>query len=174
VGVLCWGLVTASAVTGQIAIVDLARAPAPGVPAPNSDLAWSGAQSAPLLWLRNHSATDDVVATNRQCSSPETPGQPCRTSERWFLTAALTHRRMYVEGADYANTQPHPAWIDQRVELSRRFVDAPNAADARVLWSAGVRWVVVDLVSTDTRSWAGYADPVDQTATTIVLRLLKP
>ena len=174
VGVLCWGLVTAGVVTGQVAIVDLARAPAPAAPAPNFDLAWSGMQSAPLLWLRAHSAVDDVVVTNRQCSSPETPGQPCATSERWFLTAALTHRRMYVEGADYAISDPHPAWIDRRVELSRRFVDTPNAADARVLWAAGVRWVVVDLVSTHTRSWAGYADPVDSSPTTLVLRLLKP
>jgi hypothetical protein len=174
VGVLSWGLVTASAVTGQVATVDLARAAAPGTPAPNFDLAWSGSQSAPLLWLRDHSATNDVIATNRQCSAPQPTGQPCRSTQRWFLTAALTHRRMYVEGADYANTQPHPAWIDRRAALSRRFVDTPNKADARALWAAGVRWVVVDLVSTDTRSWSGYGDPVYSTPTTIVLRLLKP
>lgn len=174
VGVLCWGLVTASIVMGQFTIVDLARAAAPTAPAPNADRAWSGDQSAPLLWLRKHSPINDVIATNRQCSSPQLPGQTCRVNERWFLTAALTHRRMYVEGADYANTQPPPAWIDQRVELSRRFVDTPNVADARVLWTAGVRWVVVDLASTYTRSWVGYGDPVYRTPTTIVLRLLKP
>jgi hypothetical protein len=174
VGVLCWGLVTASTVTGQVLIVDMASAAAPAAPQPTTDLAWSGDQSAPLLWLRQHSKVDDVLATNRQCSSPQLPGQTCRVNERWFLTAALTHRRMYVEGADYANTQPPPAWIDQRVELSRRFVDTPNVADARVLWAAGVRWVVVDLASTYTRSWAGYGEPVYRTPTTIVLRLLKP
>jgi hypothetical protein len=159
---------------GQFTIVDLARAAAPTAPRPNADLAWSGDQSAPLLWLREHSPINDVIATNRQCSSPQLPGQPCRVNERWFLTAALTHRRMYVGGADYANTQPHPAWIDQRVELSRRFVDTPNVGDARVLWAAGVRWVVVDLASTYTRSWVGYGDPVYRTPSTIVLRLLTP
>ncbi|MGZ4623646.1 MAG: hypothetical protein ACXVGD_16315 [Blastococcus sp.] len=174
VGVLCWGLVTATVVTGQFTMVDLARTAAPAAPQPTSDLAWSGDQSAPLLWLREHSSINDVLATNRQCSSPQLPGQTCRVNERWFLTAALTDRRMYVEGADYANTQPPPAWIDQRVELSRRFVDTPNVADARVLWAAGVRWVVVDLASTYTRSWVGYGDPVYRTPTTIVLRLLKP
>jgi hypothetical protein len=81
---------------------------------------------------------------------------------------------MYVEGADYAISQPHPAWIDRRVALSRRFVDTPGAADAGVLWAAGVRWVVVDLASTTTRSWAPYAQPVETTATTEVLRLNAP
>jgi hypothetical protein len=175
VGVLCWGLVTACTVTGQVLIVDMASAAAPTAPQPNDAFAWSGHQSAPLLWLRQHSSVDDVIATNRQCSSPQLPGQACPASHQvWFLTAALTHRRMYVEGANYANTQPPPAWIDQRVELSRRFVETPNVADARVLWAAGVRWVVVDLASTYTRSWAGYGEPVYRTPTTVVLRLLKP
>jgi hypothetical protein len=81
---------------------------------------------------------------------------------------------MYVEGADYAISQPHPRWIDQRVALSRRFVDTPTIADARVLWNAGVRWAVVDLASTRTREWTGFAEPVYTTPTTVVLRLDQP
>jgi hypothetical protein len=81
---------------------------------------------------------------------------------------------MYVEGADYAIAVHHPAWVDQRVALSRRFVDAPTSRDARTLWAAGVRWVVVDLASTRTRSWASYARPAFTTATTEVLRLDRP
>lgn len=172
-GVLGWALVTASVVTGLIGYVDLARAPGPSHALPYSALAWTDAQRAPLIWLREHSAPDDVVATNRQCDVPENPGEDCPSAERWFLEAALTHRRMYVEGADYAISQPHPAWIDQRVALSRRFVDRPSLGADRVLWRAGVRWVVVDLASTTTRQWPGFAVPVYTTPTTVVLRLVR-
>jgi hypothetical protein len=174
VGVLGWALVTASVVTGVIAYADLARAPGPSRAAPDDQLAWTDSQRAPLLWLRAHSATDDVVATNRQCNVAVQPGEECPTAQRWFLAAALTHRRMYVEGADYAISQPHPTWIDRRVAVSRRFVDAPDTALARVLWNAGVRWVVVDLASTHTRKWTGFAQPVYTTPTTVVLRLDRP
>jgi hypothetical protein len=173
-GLLCWSVVTASLVTGLFSFVDTARAPGPTEPAADSWLAWSDLQRDAMLWLREHSATDDVVATNRQCSTTELPGHRCPSSQRWFLTAALTGRRMYVEGADYAGSQPHPRWIDQRVQVSRRFVDAPTVADARTLWNAGVRWVVVDLSSTHTRSWTPYADPRYETPTTIILRLDRP
>jgi hypothetical protein len=116
----------------------------------------------------------DVVVTNRQCTSPQLGRTHCQGSQRYFLTAALTHRRMYVEGADYAIAKHHPAWVDQRVALSRRFVDVPTSRDARTLWAAGVRWVVVDLASTRTRSWTDYARPAFTTATTEVLRLDPP
>jgi hypothetical protein len=155
-------------------LVDAARAPGPTEAAPNAGLAWSDVQRDALVWLRDHSARDDVIATNRQCSTTELPGHRCLTTQRWFLTAALTGRRMYVEGADYAVSQPHPRWIDQRVQVSRRFVDAPTVADARTLWNAGVRWVVADLSSTHTRSWTGFAEPRYETPTTIILRLDRP
>jgi hypothetical protein len=173
-GILAWSLVVGSIVVGTVGVVDAARAPGPTAPAPRSTLAWSDSQRAPLLWLRQHSGIDDVVATNRQCSAPQLPGQRCGAPQQWFLTAALSGRRMYVEGADYAISQPPPAWIAQRVALSRRFVDAPTVTDAGVLWHAGVRWVVVDLTSTHTRKWTGFAAPAYTTPTTVVLRLLQP
>lgn len=173
-GVLAWAVVTASLVAGAVGVLDAARAPGPVSPAPHEPLAWTDMHRDALVWLREHSATDDVVATNRQCSSVQVPGHRCRGTQRWFLTAALTGRRMYVEGADYAISLPHPAWIDHRVQVSRRFVDAPTSADARTLYAAGVRWVVVDLASTPTRDWAPYADPMYTTSTTAVLRLLHP
>jgi hypothetical protein len=174
VSVLCLSLVTASLVAGAVVLGDMARAARPAAAAPNAGPAWTQAHVTALVWLRDHSAQQDVIATNRQCTAPETRGKPCGSTERWFLTAALTGRRMYVEGADYAISQPHPAWIDRRVTVSRRFVDTPGAADAGVLWAAGVRWVVVDLASTATRTWAPYAQPVETTATTEVLRLNAP
>lgn len=174
VAVLGWGVVTASVVTGGIGLVELVRAPGPAPALPGRGAAWSEGQRSALRWLQAHSAVDDVVVTNRQCTSPQQGRRHCQGSQRYFLTAALTHRRVYVEGADYAIAKHHPAWVDQRVALSRRFVDVPTTRDARTLWAAGVRWVVVDLASTSTRSWASYARPAFTTATTEVLRLDRP
>jgi hypothetical protein len=171
---LCLIMITASIVAGQMTIADTARAPRPTAAAPDAGPAWTQAQATALIWLRDHSDQQDVVVTNRQCTVPQVPGAPCASSQRWFLDAALTGRRMYVEGADYAISLSHPAWIDRRVAVSRRFVDAPNEADANVLWDAGVRWVVVDLLSTHTRTWAPYAQPAFATATTEILRLTRP
>lgn len=174
VGLLAWSVVTASVVVGTVGLVHMARAPRPQAPAAESALAWSDSQRTALLWLRRHSATDDIVATNRQCSVVEHPSDPCEGTQRSFLTAALTGRRMFVEGADYAVAQPHPLWVDERVDISRRFVDEPTAADATNLRNAGVRWVVVDLASTFTRKWSPYALPAFTDPTTVVLRLLGP
>ncbi|MQA33313.1 hypothetical protein [Modestobacter roseus] len=173
VAVAAWALTVAALTAGQVALVDTARTPPPVAAAPGAPLAWAPDQAAALVWLRDHSAVDDVVVTNRQCSAPQVGAAPC-DRQRWFMTAALAERRTYVEGADYVAGLPHAAWVDERVERSRRFVDAPGEADARVLWDAGVRWVVVDLASTTTRTWSPWAEPAYATDTTVVLRLERP
>jgi hypothetical protein len=159
--------------TGQVTVVDTLRTAPPAAPGPDAPLAFTRSHEDALVWLRDHSAVDDVVATNRQCSDVVLGGDPC-PQFRWFLPAAVAQRRMFVAGADYAAGLPHPAWVDERVELSRRFVDAPGAVDARALWDAGVRWVVVDLVSTPTRDWAPHGERAFGNDTTVVLRLAQP
>ena len=78
------------------------------------------------------------MVTNRQCSSPQREADAC-TQSRWFLTAALGKRRTYFEGADYAvDTMPPPTRARARIELSRRLVDVPSRADAKILWREGV------------------------------------
>jgi hypothetical protein len=79
-----------------------------------------------------------------------------------------------VAGADYAAEQLHPELVDERVERSRRFVDEPTPADAEVLWNAGVRWVVVDLPSTERRDWTPFAEEAFANDTTVILRLSRP
>ncbi|RZU33071.1 hypothetical protein [Blastococcus saxobsidens] len=167
---LAWALSIAALTSGQAAVLDSARAPAPAPAAPEAPMAWSPAHAAALDWLRVHSAVDDVVATNRQCSAPGDQAATCGR-HRWFLDAALADRRMYVQGADYLDGLPHPAWVRDRIDVSRRFVDAPNEADARMLWDAGVRWVVVDLASTSNRDWGAHAAQAFATDTTVILRL---
>ena len=173
VGALAVCAVTAALVTGIVVVADTARRPAPAAPAAGSPLAWTADHADALRWLRENTPQDDVVVTNRQCSGERLGPGPC-SDHRWFLTAALGQRRTYVEGAKYVAEQPPPAWVLDRVQLSRRFVDAPTTADARVLWDAGVRWVVVDLASTRNRDWAPFAEPAYATATTEVLRLNRP
>jgi hypothetical protein len=172
--VAAWSLVAASLTFGAVTVSDIVRKGRPAAPAANSSLAWTPAHVKALVWLRDHSATDDIVATNRQCSTPQLGAAPCAQA-RWFLTAAISHRRMYIEGSDYAvAARPLPKWASDRVALSRRFVDQPSEPDAITLWSAGVRWVVVDLASTRTRSWSPYTRRAFATRTTVILRLLKP
>ncbi|MEX5719527.1 hypothetical protein [Geodermatophilus maliterrae] len=171
--VVGWGLAVAALTAGSAVVLDTARTPPPAAAQPDGPLAWSPAHEDALVWLREHSAVDDVVATNRQCAGPQQDAAACER-HRWFLTAALADRRVYVEGADYIAGVPHPEWVRTRVELSRRFVDAPGADDARVLWDAGVRWVVADLASTGNRDWAPHAEQAFATDTTVVLRLSRP
>jgi hypothetical protein len=172
--VAVWTLVAASLTFGAVALTDNVRQGPPEALAPNSTRAWTTAHIKALVWLRDHSSTDDIVATNRQCSAPKIGAAPC-SQARWFLTAAYSHRRMLIEGSDYAvATRPLPAWVTDRIALSRRFVDQPGERDALALWTAGVRWVVVDLASTHTRTWSPYARSAFSTRTTVILRLNKP
>jgi hypothetical protein len=171
--VLGWGLLVASLVAGTAAVWESLRSPAPADPAAHATGSWTESHEAALRWLRDNAAEDDVVLTNRQCSAPQLGSAEC-APQRWFLTAALGQRRMYIEGADYAAGLPHPAWVDDRVALSRRFVDEPTRADAEVLWDDGVRWVVVDLASTTNRNWEEFTEPAFTNGTTHVLRLLRP
>jgi hypothetical protein len=172
--VAVWSLVAASLTFGSVTLTDTVRQGPPAAPAANSSLAWTSAHVKALVWLREHSATDDIVSTNRQCSAPQIGAAPCAQS-RWFLTAAISHRRMLIEGSDYAvAAKPLPQWASERVALSRRFVDQPGETDAVALWTSGVRWVVVDLASTRTRTWSPYARRAFATATTVILSLNKP
>ena len=168
-------VLTFAAVTGGVlAASDNARSAPPAPPAENAALALADTQREALLWVRRNAAPEDVVATNRQCSGPQLGDQPCPQA-RWFFTAALTHRRMYIEGTDYAaESIPPPPDVVERVTISRRFVDAPGPADAIALWDAGVRWVVVDKASTARRDWAPFATISHATDTMDVLRLANP
>jgi hypothetical protein len=172
---LAVALTVSAASSGVIAATDHARTSPSAIPAANAPLALSDTQRSALLWLRHHSDPDDIVATNRQCSGPQIgDAVPCPQA-RWFWTAALTHRRMYIEGVDYAApTIPPSANETNKVVLSRRFVDQPTEEDARTLWTAGVRWVVVDKASTERRDWAPFATVKHDTVTTDVLRLAEP
>ena len=164
-------LVVSSLTFGLLVLTDTIREPPPTAPSAGAPLAWTDDHVAALTWLREHSDVDDIVATNRQCSG----ARPTCDTSRWFLGAAISQRRMFVEGSAYAvDTAPLPRWVKDRIALSRNFVDEPTEQDTATLWNAGVRWVVVDLASTETRSWSPYARKMRENEVSVILRLNRP
>ncbi|WP_169985768.1 hypothetical protein, partial [Microbispora sp. H10836] len=101
-------------------------------------------------WLRDHSAPDDVVATNAHCRW-NIPGA-CDRGQSWI--AALSERHMLVEGWSYTSTnllrwrpgldpERLPFWDAERLRLNDAAFHAPTAAGVRALRHRyGVRWLL--------------------------------
>ncbi|GAA2895273.1 hypothetical protein GCM10010517_59990 [Streptosporangium fragile] len=103
-------------------------------------------------WLRAHSTPDDVVATNLHCRLGYE--DPCDGREFWV--AALTERRVLVEGWTYtaANMDSWrtgqvaeylPFWDPERLRANDAVFRAPSAEAVRRLRDGyGVRWLFVN------------------------------
>ena len=105
-------------------------------------------------WLRDHSAPDDVVATNAHCLrlwSNET------CTNLHFSMAAYSERRMLVEGWGFTSTAHVraaelriwvglvPYWEPEILAANDAVFNAPSAANVAVLRDRfGVRWLFVD------------------------------
>ncbi|MGL5819941.1 MAG: hypothetical protein ACRCYR_20470 [Phycicoccus sp.] len=104
-------------------------------------------------WIRDHSDVDDVVMTNRHCSTPREPRGGC-DSRRWVVTA-FSERQALVEGwtGTPRATRIAPEgrdsitvdyWRPEILRLNDGFVATPSADAAARLRGLGVRWVYVD------------------------------
>jgi hypothetical protein len=100
-------------------------------------------------WVRGHSATDDVLATNSHClRAPEAvPGIEC--DSRVFWLSAYSERSVVVEGWDFAPRmaaeQLGPFWDPQRMALNDSAFTAPTADVLTQLRTRyHVRWLVAD------------------------------
>ncbi|MEV0231198.1 hypothetical protein [Nonomuraea sp. NPDC050786] len=103
-------------------------------------------------WLRDHSAPDDLVATNTHCRLGH--ANPCDSRAYW--TTALTERRVLVEGWGYAarNTDGwrpgkavagRPFWDQERIRANDAVFERPSAQALRTLHDRyGVAWLFVD------------------------------
>ncbi|MEU9830628.1 hypothetical protein AB0D67_03710 [Streptosporangium sp. NPDC048047] len=103
-------------------------------------------------WLRDHSGPDDLVATNTHCRWGFE--NPC--DSRQFWAAALTERRVLVEGWTYtaANMsrwrpgqapETFPFWDTARMRANDAAFAAPSASALRELRERyGVRWLLAD------------------------------
>lgn len=109
-----------------------------------------------LIWLRDHSRTDDIVATNRYCSDSYQSPPDCLAL--WNLTSAISKRQMLVEGLWPSQSEDLSLEREKRRLLIKQFVDGPSDATHVALLSYGVKWVVADFAATLSRSWDGFAD----------------
>lgn len=134
-------------------------------PVPKSfPLATTQKQIDAARYIRNHSAVDDIVMTNRHCIRPKSPFDNC-DSRRWLVTA-FSERQSLVEGwtatPKATELAPHgrdsitvPYWKPDILRLNDGFIEHPTARAARQLWDLGVRWVYVD----HTRPYAKTLEP---------------
>jgi hypothetical protein len=103
-------------------------------------------------WLRSHSDPNQLVATNSHCLWGYE--NPCDTRHAWV--AALTERRMLVEGWMYTPTNNDrwhrgqrvdslPFWDAERIRLNDVAFSRPSWPALRQLRERyGVRWLFVD------------------------------
>ncbi|MET8004875.1 hypothetical protein [Nonomuraea glycinis] len=104
-------------------------------------------------WLRDHSAPDDVVATNGHCRPLRSP----YCDSRHYWVSAYSERRVLVEGWAYAESTLSRAPLTDESYLSLGFADpvrlaandsvflAPSATNiARLIRAYDVEWLLVD------------------------------
>jgi hypothetical protein len=132
------------------AVYHLAHQPAP---AARPHLIGAGGITA-ARWLRHHSDTDDLVATNAHCAQPGVP--PCSTLTMWM--AAYSERHFLVSGWAYviwtvlgiknppatAGSASGPFWNPSLLRLNDDAFFHPSKASVRALQRRGVRWLFVD------------------------------
>jgi hypothetical protein len=113
-------------------------------------------------WVRDHSAPNDVVATNVHCMGYF--GTTC--DPRSFWLSAYSERRVLVEGWSFAPRMAlngfGPFWDQAKLAVNDAAFTAPTAAllnDLRTKY--GVRWLVVDRqVAAESPELARLADKV--------------
>ncbi len=103
-------------------------------------------------WLRAHSRPDDLVATNAHCLW----GRESPCDSRHFWVAALSERRVLVEGWSYTSTNMDrwrpglavlqlPFWDDERIRSNDMAFRQPSeTAIRRLRGDYGVRWLVLE------------------------------
>jgi hypothetical protein len=117
-------------------------------------------------YIRDHSAVDDLVMTNRHCTIPQDPFEVC-DSRRWVVTA-FSERQSLVEGwtasPEATRRAPHgrdsitvPYWKPDILRLNDGFIEAPTEQARQRLWDLGVRWVYVDFLQPHAKDLAPYA-----------------
>jgi hypothetical protein len=113
----------------------------------------SSTQTAAAVWLRDHTAPGDLIATNAHCAMKNASG----CDDRHFWIAALTERHVLVEGWGYTNTindqvastgsnaSGLPFWDQQKLEDNDRAFISPTRDNLRLLKvKYGVRWLYAD------------------------------
>lgn len=138
--------------------------PAPAVP-PEAARATSRGQVDAARWIRDHSDVDDLVMTNRHCT---TPAEPINCDSRRFVVAAFTERQVLLEGWAYTpkSTELGPNgrdsltvnyWKPELLRLNDGFIAKPTEDAARELRDQSVRWIFVDHTRPHAKTLEPYA-----------------
>ena len=109
-----------------------------------------------LIFLRDNSQVDDLVAANRYCSDSYESPPTCLAL--WNLTSAITRRQTLVEGLWPSYSESLAPEREKRRVLIEHFVNKPSRNSLDALLKYGVDWVVVDYAVTKTRSWGEFAE----------------
>jgi hypothetical protein len=119
---------------------------------------WSDQQVAAADWLKSHAQADDLLATNFTAGSLV----PALTGMR-TLASAVIYQAMYgpTSLTDLVLTREREEWA---------FIDRPSKETLAPLCKAGVSWIWVDPVRTQTRSWEPFATIVYTNADATILK----
>jgi hypothetical protein len=142
--------------TGCTSALHTELRPLPGpakVVSAHAGLATSMDQIRAARWIRDHSGPDDLVMTNRHCTTTQDPTTHC-DSRHWVVTA-FSERQVLVEGWTAtpmaAKLGPNGRdsitvnyWKPDLLSLNDGFIAAPTSEAAAKLRAMGVRWVYVD------------------------------
>lgn len=122
-----------------------------------------------LIWLRENSQVNDLVATNRYCSDSYEIAPNCLAL--WNLTSAITRRQVLVEGLWPSYSEFLAPEREKRRVFVEQFVNQPSRASLDALSEYGVDWVVADYAVTKTRNWSEFAEIRFENAAGSVLEL---
>lgn len=146
VALVAVALSSATVVTRPGELVDGFRMIAAGtVPAAEgAPIPLDGARAA--LFVRDHAAVNDVIATNAHCVGTSSP-----CDARHFWVSALTERRVLVEGWAYPEgfrpglTRTSPFWDTARYTANQVVFTDPTSQNVAALRDEyGVTWLFVD------------------------------
>lgn len=113
-----------------------------------------------LNWLRDNSDENDVVATNRLLCRE---GDDCGSDDSSYLISAISQRRVLVEGPRFViGGRPYPQWMNERIDISLDFAEAPTSEGILRLAENGVKWFYYDstFLSNDEMSRSAFGDLV--------------
>lgn len=132
-----------------------------------------------MLWLKNNSKQDDLVATNFIA------GKKVRdffTSAKFpssnLAISAVSRRRVLIEGDAWGNVglvfnerQPIPRWLQDRLMMSHQFGWQPNNKTAEYMKQMNIAWFVVDKSKQMPTTWEPYARIAFENTEVIILKL---
>jgi hypothetical protein len=163
----CAAAMTCAILAGGVAIVVKVQFAPPVQPLKavkaTAPLAVGRDQIAAARWIRDHSDVNDLVMTNRHCT---TPIDPVKCDSRRFVVGAFSERQMLVEawtptveanrrGPNGKDSVYVDYWKPDILALNDGFIAKPDADKQRRLQALGVRWVMVDF----TRPHAATLEP---------------